>query len=134
MDVSNVASSAIKSLVPYFEPAQASGMPLGEEAPATVRAIWSKILSVFGDDPEAASALKGLTARPTEPDAQTSFREKLEEMLEGDAVLRAELEASVTANDTRAGAYTPPERLVRLDPEDTGAYPRPLPARRRCEG
>lgn len=134
MDVSIVVSSAIKSVIPYFEPDQSSGLALTEDAPANVRATWSTILSMVNDDSEASAAVRGLVTRPTEPDAQTIFRERLEETLGRDSVLPAELEASVTADEARAGLETGPDRLVRLDPEDTGVYPRRVPSRRRCEG
>ena len=133
MDVDTLALHCLESLLPYFKPSRSLGTSLAEDAPTNLKVTWGTLLTKFTDDPQAASVARALIAQPNSLEAQNIFREKLRKILEYDLALLAQLEASLTANAV-ATAPVRANPLIRLEPEDTGAYPRHMPHRRRCEG
>jgi len=134
MDIAAVALSTTKSLMPYFRATRSVDEPLAEDTPDNIKELWGSIVAKFRSEPPAEAALGVLIAQPGSPDNQAIFCNKLQEILAGDAVLLSQLAVGAAAGraTTDEQAVTAGRNEVAFD--EGGAYPRPLPCRRRCEG
>jgi hypothetical protein len=128
MDLTAISDALVSSLAAHLGEGRSDASPPADATAGQARATGRRLLAVFDRNPQAASIIRDLMARPNSLDAQDMFREKSKELLEQDADLLAQVEAALSAT----GA--PLRSIVEIEPEGGGAYPRPMPARRRCEG
>jgi len=97
MDVRALADSLTQILAPGLSRLVGRGMeapPNGAKSPGDMeraKALWSRLRQKVEEKPSAAEAVQDLARAPEDPDAQAALRIQIRKLLEGDAVLAAEL-------------------------------------------
>ena len=105
MDVRALADSLTQILAPGLPRLVGRGMeapPNGAKSPGDMekaKALWSRLRQRVEEKPAAAEAVQDLARAPEDSDAQAALRIQIRKLLEGDAVLAAELASLIESAD-----------------------------------